>query len=95
MAVSQSPMSIMFNWTQPVGEIVENYEIAFSYQGPCSGYLHADITIVDGATRQHTLTGLQEFSSYTISITSVNGGGRSATTSQNVTTVAAGRLHLI
>ena len=78
-----------------MGEIVENYEIAFSYQGPCSEYIHANTVIVDGATRQHTLTGLQEFSTYTISITAMNGGGRSATTSQNVTTVAAGRLHLI
>jgi len=86
MRVSQSPMSITFNWTQPVGEIVDNYEI-FSYQGPCSGYIHANTAIVAGATRQHTLTGLQEFSR--------NGGGRSATTSQNVTTMAAGRLHLI
>ena len=78
-----------------MGEIVDSYEITFSYQGPCSGYIHANTVIVDGATRQHTLTGLQEFSTYTISINAINGGGRSATTSQNVTTVAAGRLHLI
>jgi len=95
MAVSQPPASIMFNWTQPVGEIVDSYEITFSYQGPCSGYIHANTVIVDGATRQHTMTGLQEFSTYTISITAMNGGGRSATTSQNVTTVAAGRLYVI
>ena len=78
-----------------MGEIVDNYEITFSYQGPCSGYIHANTVIVDGATRQHTLTGLQEFSTYTISITAMNGGGRSVTISQSVTTVAAGRLYLI
>ena len=69
---------------------MDNYEITFSYQGPCSGVIHTNTAIVDGATRQHTLMGLQEFSTYIISITAINGGGRSATASQNLTTVAAG-----
>ena len=92
MTVSQLAKSITFSWTQPVGEIVDSYEIAFSYLGPCSGFIHTNTAIVDGTTRQHTLTGLQEFSTYTISIAAINGGGRSATARQNLTTVAAGRL---
>ena len=93
MAVSQSPTSITLTWTQPEGEIVNSYEIVFSYQGRCDRFTHSSATTVDGSTRQYTLTGLQEFSTYTINMTAVNGGGRSAVTSQSVTTIAAGRLY--
>ena len=92
MAVSQLPASIILTWTQPEGEIVNSYELVFSYQGPCDRFTHTRAITVEGVTRQYTLTGLQEFSTYTINITAVNVGGRSAVTSQSVTTRAAGRL---
>ena len=93
MAVSQSPTTITLNWTQPEGEIVNSYELVFSYQGPCDRFTHTSTTTVDGTTRQYTLTGLQQFSTYTINITAANVGGRSAVTSQSVTTRAAARLY--
>ena len=71
---------------------MNSFEIVFSYQGPCVRFTRTSTTTVDGTTRQYTLTGLQEFSTYTINITAVNGGGRSAVTSQSVTTIADGRL---
>ena len=72
MAVSLSPTSITLTWSQPEGEVVDSYELSFSYQGPCSGINHTNTTTVDGTTRQYTLTGLQEFSNYTVTITAVN-----------------------
>ena len=72
MAVSLSPTSITLTWTQPVGEVVDSYELSFSYKGPCSGFNHTNTTTVNGTTRQHTLTGLQEFSNYIVTITAVN-----------------------
>ena len=72
---------------------MNNYELVFSYQGPCDRFTHTRTATVDGTTRQYTLTGLQEFSTYTINITAVNDGGRSAVTSQSVTTIAEGRLY--
>ena len=92
MAVSQSPKSTTLTWTQPEGEIVNSFELFFSYQRPCNRFTHSSTITVDGTTRQYTLTGLQEFSAYTINITAANVGGRSAVTSQSVTTRAAGRL---
>ena len=94
MAVSQSPTTITLTWTQPEGEIVNNYELVFSYQGLCDRFTHTSTTTVNGTTRQYTLTGLQEFSTYTINITAVNDGGRSAVTSQSVTTIAAGMSYM-
>ena len=72
---------------------MNSYELVFSYQGPCDRFTHTSTITVDSTTRQYTLTGLQEFSTYTINITAANVGGRSGVTSQSVTTRAAGRLY--
>ena len=90
MAVSQSPTSINLTWTQPVGEVVDSYEVSFSYQGPCSGFNHTNTTTMAGTTRQYKLTELQEFSNYNVAVVAVNGAGRSERGSLNVVTMADG-----
>ena len=69
---------------------MDSYEVSFSYQGPCSGFNHTNTTTVDGTSRQYTLTGLQVFSNYTVTVVSVNGAGRSERSSVNVETLAKG-----
>ena len=71
---------------------MDSYDIAFSYQGPCSGFNHTNTTTVNGTTRQYTLTGLQEFSNYTVTVVAVNGAGRSEESSENVVTLPNGML---
>ena len=71
---------------------MDSYEISFSYQGPCTGFNHTNTTTVDGTTRQYTLTGLQEFSNYTVTVAAVNGAGRSEESSENVVTLPDGML---
>ena len=73
---------------------MDSFELVFSYQGPCDSFTHTSTITVDGTTRQYTRTGLQEFSTYTVNITAANIGGRSAVTSQSVTTRAAGRSYV-
>ena len=90
MAVSESPTSINLNWTQPEGEVVDSFEVSFSYQGPCSGFTHTNTTVVDGTTRQYTLIALQEFSNYTLTVAAVNVAGRSEENSVNIVTMADG-----
>ena len=90
MAVSESPTSINLTWTQPGDEVVDSYEVSFSYQGSCSGFNHTNTTTVDGTTRQYTLTGLQEFSNYTVTVVAVNDAGGSEESSENVVTMADG-----
>ena len=71
---------------------MDSYEVAFSYQGPCSGFNHTNTTTVNGTTRQYTLRGLQEFSNYTVTVVAVNGAGRSEESSENVVTMVDGML---
>ena len=69
---------------------MDSYEVAFSYQGPCSGFNHTNTTTVNGTTRQYTLTGLQEFSNYTVTVVAINDAGRSEGSSVNIVTMADG-----
>ena len=90
MVNTQSPTSITLTWIQPGDEVVDSYEVSFSYQGPCSGFNHTNTTTVAGTTRQYTLTGLQEFSNYTVTVVAVNGAGRSEESSENIVTIGDG-----
>ena len=90
MANSPSATSIDLTWTQEVGELVTSYEVTFSYQGPCAFTDSGNITLGSNS-RSRTLTGLQEFSSYTVSVTTVNDGGRSTPQTRTVTTMSAGK----
>ena len=90
-AVSQSPTSIDLIWTQPVGEVIDSFAIEVSYQGPCAEFTHTSIwNILYGTARQHTLTGLKEFSDYTVTMVAINDAGRSEQSSTNVVTIADG-----
>ena len=90
MVNTLSPTSITLTWTQPAREVVDSYKVSFSYQGPCSGFNHTNTTTVDGTARQYTLTGLQKFSNYTVTVVAVNGVGRSGESSENTVTMADG-----
>ena len=81
--------SIMFTWTQPDGNVVISYEIAYSYHGSCTGLPVAQNFIVNGGTREYTVLGLQEFSEYTITLTAVNRAG-SNLDSRTLTTLPSG-----
>ena len=69
---------------------MDSYEVSFSYQRSCDGFNHTNTTTVADTTRQFTLTGLQEFSNYTVTVVAVNGAGRSEESSENVVTMADG-----
>ena len=90
MVNTQSSTSITLNWTQPEGQVADSYEVSFSYQGPCSGFNHTNTTTVNGTTRQYTLTELQEFSNYTVTVVAVNDTERSEESSESIITMADG-----
>jgi len=89
MASVQSPTSVALTWIPVTGEVVDSYEITFSYQGPCSGITLTNTTTAGATSRSHTQTGLQEFSNYIVSMAAVNSGGR-GTQAQMVTTMSSG-----
>ena len=73
--------SIHLSWNQQDDDYIENFEITYSYQGPCSTGRPTppNFPLQDNTTRNFTVTGLEEFSDYIIIITAVNRAGRNQT----------------
>eukprot|EP00731_Ephydatia_muelleri_P019044 Em0011g1084a len=80
--------SITVMWSQPGGEIGTTYTLSHTYQGPCAGAGGGGSVSVGTAT-QYTITGLQEFSAYTLTITASIGVGSSPPASVLVNTSSA------
>ena len=85
MTATPHTTSIHLSWTQQDDDYIESFEITYSYQGPCSSGVPvpSNMPHQDNTTREHNVTGLEEFSDYNITITAVNRAGRSQT---NITT---------
>jgi len=45
---------------------------------------------VEGTSRNYTLSGLQEFSNYTVSVTAVNDAGNATAATEVITTLSTG-----
>ena len=75
---------------------MDSYEISFqratgSQQlGDCSSFEHSGNASVAGSVTTYNLTDLQEFSTYLISVTAVNGEGRNESDPLAVNTQMAG-----
>ena len=85
----QSPTSITLSWEQPAGGAVDRYDIVYTYQGGCS--LQSTSFETTATTEMLTLQSLEEFSGYSVSVTAVNNGGRSAPATRTFTTKPAGK----
>ena len=72
---------------------MDSYEITYSYQGPCPDdtQLGGNVHISDGTSREFSVTDLQEFSNYTVTITAFNSVGNGFTI-YSVATLALGAI---
>ena len=95
--VSTTPQStsITITWTQPEGDVVDSYEITYSYQGPCPVVIQFDSGSISGNRRQFTAVDLHGFSNYTIIIIASNGAGKSPPVTTTVETLTAGMMYYI
>ena len=71
--------SISLSWSVPSGSVVTSYEVMWQRDTSvgCSDEDEGSTTITDGST-SYEIMGLEEDSSYTISVTAVNVAGSSA-----------------
>ena len=88
---SPDPTTITLTWTQPAGEVVDNYLITYSFTENDCGFSGNNIMeTVAGSSRTHTLTDVQENSDYVISIIARNTAGDSPPAVTMETTAIAG-----
>ena len=84
---STTATTISLFWSVPSGSVVDSYEVMWQRDtsGDCPDEDEGSMSITDGSTSL-TLTGRQEDSSYSITVTATNAAGSSAV-SDTVTTV--------
>ena len=62
-------------------DVYNNFTVSYTYDGPCSNEISTiDLTTVNNFM---TVTGLEEFSNYTLIVYAVNSAGRSLPTASN------------
>ena len=92
----ESTTSARISWDQQT--LVEHFEILFERAtgGICPFYHHNHSGLtVDGSATKFTVSGLEEYSTYTITVRAVNSAGISGPTAVRVTTLTAGKdIHL-
>ena len=100
MTVEVTTTSVWLRWSgvnnvnQPDSlQIAFQYTMSSLHNGFCSDYQHSDIiTLTNGSTHQYNITGLQEHSTYSITITAENAVGKSAPSEVVITTLQAGMI---
>ena len=73
MSTSQTHSTITISWDH-ISNSVLSYEVSYTYQGPCSGVDDSGTETVAAPLTQHTLMGLEEFSTYMITVRAVYSG---------------------
>ena len=70
-----TPTTISLSWTT-AGSVVDNYEVKWEKDtsGKCPDVIEGSATITGGST-SYTITGVEEDSSYTITVTASNTAG--------------------
>ena len=73
---STNSTTISLSWSVPSGSVVDSYEVVWERDtsGECPDEDEGSATITDGST-SYTITGLEEDSSYTITVTATNAAG--------------------
>jgi len=83
-----TPTSVVLSWNQQT--LADSYEISFQRAtgnqqfGDCSSFVHSGTIPVGGTITTYNLTGLQEFSTYFVTVNAVSVAGR---TGSNILTV--------
>ena len=78
---STTPTTISLSWSVPSGSVVDSYEVMWETD--------SSATITDGST-SYTITGLEEETNYTITVTATNAAGSAASEPVTGATLRAG-----
>ena len=74
--LSTTDTTLSLSWSVPSGITVDSYEVMWQRDttGECSNEDEGSATITDGST-SYTITGLEEYSNYTITVTAADISG--------------------
>ena len=79
---STTATTISLSWSVPSGSVVDSYEVVWETD--------SSATITDGSITSYTITGLEEETNYTITVTATNAAGSVASEPVTGATLRAG-----
>ena len=88
--VPSSPTTLTVSWTVDVGVMVESYTITYSNTDTDCFHDSDDTTDIDDDETMYTLTGLEEGTEYSITVTALLAGGDTGEAEGMGTTTPAG-----
>ena len=77
-------------WTS-AGSVVNSYEVEWRYDGECSG-VRGDRATVGGAMSSYTIEGLEEYITYSVTVTAGNDVGSAVSETATITTSEASKM---
>ena len=91
MTLTLQTDSILITWSQATEDIVQNYEISYAYDGPCPNVTVSASVTLDSTTTSYNImvSDLEEFSTYTITVTAINPAGTTNATRTATTLLAS------
>ena len=94
--LSVSATSVSLSWSVPTGSVVDSYEVMWQRDtsGECPDEDEDSTTITDGST-SYNITGLEEDSTYSVTVTAVYSIGNVNSNTTVVTTLEAGTYWLM
>ena len=87
---SVTSTTIPLTWTS-AGSVVNSYEIVWTYDGECSG-VRGGRAAVAGDMTSYTIEGLEEYITYSITVTATNYAGSAVSEVATVRTSEAGEM---
>ena len=87
---SVTSTTIPLTWTS-AGSVVNSYEVVWIYTGGCSG-MRVGRTTVAGTMTSYTIEGLEEYITYSITVTATNDVGSAVSEVATVRTREAGEV---
>ena len=87
---SVTPTTILLMWTS-AGSVVNSYEVEWRYDGGCSGVRGGSATVA-GSMTNYSIEGLEEYITYSITVTADNSIGSAVSEIATVRTSAASKL---
>ena len=95
LSTSPQSTSITLTWSQSPGDVVDSYQISYSFTIRGCGMGGGHVSTVNGSSREYTLTGLEENSDFTINITAMNGAGSSPPARNTTKTLETSEFYII
>ncbi|KAL5486684.1 hypothetical protein EMCRGX_G019195 [Ephydatia muelleri] len=83
-----SPTSALLSWMPSDGDSLTRYSVSYTYKGPCGEGVVGGAGVVSTGSTQYTIQGLEEYSTYALSVRAER-GGQVTMSNTTVTTWAA------